>query len=77
MNRFLVTPDEAIKIAKESTVAKDALFATAVYNKFLLMADNDPILSKCKNQTNQFFALAAVYRAGYVQARREARRDGR
>ena len=77
MNRFLVSPDEAIEIAKKTSDVGDAMYATTVYNKFLLMADNDPILSKCKNQTNQFFALAAVYRAGYVQARREARRNGR
>ena len=77
MNRFLVTPDEAIKISKETTDAKDALFATAVYNKFLQMAEKDPILSECDKLTNSMFALAAVYHAGYVQARREARRDGR
>lgn len=79
MNRFLITPDEAVKISEGTNDVKDALFATTVYNKFLMMAENDPVLSDCKEATNQFFALAAVYRAGYVQAKREikeAQRNG-
>lgn len=81
MNRFLITPEEAVKISEGTNDIKDAMFATVVYNKFLLMAENDPVLSDCKEATNQFFALAAVYRAGYVQAKREiikeAQRNGR
>lgn len=80
MNRFLITPEEAVKISEGTNDIKDAMFATVVYNKFLLMAENDPVLSDCKEATNQFFALAAVYRAEYVQAKREikeAQRNGR
>ena len=69
-----------MKISEGTNDIKDAMFATVVYNKFLVMAESDPVLSDCKDATNQFFALAAVYRAGYVQAKREikeAQRNGR